>query len=62
LNDLRKEIPILIKFIDAQTGICPSNAPKYAIGQKTTQIPLGKQRLWYIMDADKGAELIVGFN
>ncbi len=56
-----KEFPILIKFIDAKQDLSVQLHPndKLAIERHGS---LGKTEMWYVMDADEGANLIVGFN
>ncbi len=60
LSNPQGELPILIKFIDAQENLSvqvhPDDAYAYAYenGQK------GKTEMWYVLDADPGAELIFG--
>lgn len=56
-----KEFPILIKFIDAKQDLSVQLHPNDALA-KERHNSLGKTEMWYIMDADEGARLIVGFN
>jgi len=56
-----KEFPILIKFIDAKQDLSIQLHPNDELA-KERHNSFGKTEMWYIMDADKGAELIVGFN
>ncbi len=56
-----KEFPILIKFIDAKQDLSIQLHPNDALA-KIRHNSLGKTEMWYIMDADPGAKLIVGFN
>lgn len=53
--------PILIKFIDAREDLSIQLHPGDQLAQKRHGSP-GKTEMWYIMDADPGAELIIGFN
>ncbi|NNF18822.1 MAG: class I mannose-6-phosphate isomerase, partial [Flavobacteriaceae bacterium] len=55
------DFPILIKFIDAQKDLSVQLHPNDELARKRHQ-SFGKTEMWYIMDADPGAELIVGFN
>lgn len=55
------EFPILIKFIDAQKDLSIQLHPGDELAMKRHQ-SFGKTEMWYIMDAEKGAELIIGFN
>ncbi len=56
-----KEFPILIKFIDAKQDLSIQLHPNDALA-KERHNSFGKTEMWYIMDADPNAELIVGFN
>lgn len=53
--------PILIKFIDAKQDLSIQLHPNDALA-KERHNSFGKTEMWYIMDADKEADLIVGFN
>jgi len=55
------EFPILIKFIDAKRDLSIQLHPNDELA-KMRHDSFGKTEMWYIMDADEGAELIVGFN
>jgi len=52
--------PLLIKFIDAHLPLSIQVHPDDATA-KERHHSFGKNEMWYIMDADPGAELIVGF-
>ncbi|WP_430968689.1 type I phosphomannose isomerase catalytic subunit [Spongiimicrobium sp. 2-473A-2-J] len=56
-----KDFPILIKFIDAKRDLSIQLHPNDALA-KERHNSFGKTEMWYVMDADKGANLIVGFN
>ncbi len=56
-----KEFPILIKFIDAKQDLSIQLHPNDALA-KERHGSFGKTEMWYIMHADKDANLIVGFN
>jgi mannose-6-phosphate isomerase len=56
-----KEFPILIKFIDAKQDLSIQLHPNDELAKKRHD-SFGKTEMWYIMDADKDANLIVGFN
>lgn len=56
-----KEFPILIKFIDAKKDLSIQLHPDDKLAQKRHN-SFGKTEMWYVMDADEGAELIIGFN
>lgn len=55
------EFPILIKFIDAKQDLSIQLHPNDELAKKRHN-SLGKTEMWYIMDADPQAELIIGFN
>ncbi len=56
-----KEFPILIKFIDAKQDLSIQLHPNDALA-KERHNSHGKTEMWYVMDAEKDANLIVGFN
>jgi mannose-6-phosphate isomerase len=55
------EFPILIKFIDAREDLSIQLHPGDELAKKRHN-SFGKTELWYIMDAEPGSELIIGFN
>lgn len=55
------DFPILIKFIDAKKDLSIQLHPNDALA-KERHDSFGKTEMWYIMDADEDANLIVGFN
>lgn len=55
------DFPLLIKFIDAKTPLSIQVHPHDHIA-KERHDSFGKNEMWYIMDADDDAEIIVGFN
>ena len=55
------EFPILIKFIDAKLDLSIQLHPNDELA-KARHNSFGKTEMWYVMDADPGAQLIVGFN
>ncbi|WP_281766186.1 type I phosphomannose isomerase catalytic subunit [Neptunitalea lumnitzerae] len=55
------EFPILIKFIDAKQDLSIQVHPNDELA-KERHNSFGKTEMWYIMQADEGSELIVGFN
>lgn len=55
------QFPLLIKFIDAKTPLSIQVHPHDEIA-KTRHDSFGKNEMWYILDADENAEIIVGFN
>jgi len=53
--------PLLIKFIDAKQDLSIQLHPDDALA-KARHNSFGKTEMWYVMQADEGANLIVGFN
>ncbi|MDV7188034.1 type I phosphomannose isomerase catalytic subunit [Lutibacter sp. TH_r2] len=56
-----ENFPILIKFIDAKTPLSIQVHPNNKLA-KERHNSFGKNEMWYVMDVDKDAELIVGFS
>jgi mannose-6-phosphate isomerase len=56
-----EEFPVLIKFIDAKTPLSIQVHPSNEVA-KERHDSFGKNEMWYVMQADKNAELIVGFD
>ncbi|WP_435625808.1 type I phosphomannose isomerase catalytic subunit [Flagellimonas sp.] len=61
VNRFGLDFPILIKFIDAKQDLSIQLHPNDNLA-KERHNSFGKTEMWYIMDADPGAKLIVGFN
>jgi mannose-6-phosphate isomerase len=55
------DFPLLIKFIDAKTPLSIQVHPGNEIA-KERHNSFGKNEMWYVMEADATAELIVGFD
>ena len=55
------KFPLLIKFIDANDALSIQVHPDDELAMKRHN-SFGKTEMWYIMQADEGAELIIGFN
>ncbi len=53
--------PLLFKFIDAQDDLSVQVHPNDTQAQSMERQPYGKTEAWYILHADPGAGLIVGF-
>lgn len=60
LERFGKDFPILIKFIDAQKDLSVQLHPNDELARKRHN-SFGKTEMWYVMDADEDAQLIVGF-
>ena len=57
-----EEFPLLIKFIDAKTPLSIQVHPSNEVAKERHGNSFGKNEMWYVMQADKDAELIVGFD
>lgn len=55
-----ENFPLLIKFIDAKTALSIQLHPDDSLAKKRHN-SFGKTEMWYVMQADKDANLIVGF-
>ena len=56
----KNEFPLLIKFIDANDDLSVQLHPNDILAKKRHD-SFGKTEMWYIMHADKGSRLILGF-
>ncbi|MEE4178315.1 MAG: type I phosphomannose isomerase catalytic subunit [Bacteroides sp.] len=56
-----EEFPLLVKFIDTNDYLSVQVHPDDALGMKRHN-SYGKTEMWYIIDAEPGAEIISGFN
>ena len=54
------EFPLLIKFIDAKLDLSIQLHPNDDLARQRHG-SFGKTEMWYVMDADPGAQLIIGF-
>ncbi len=55
------KFPLLIKFIDAKEDLSIQLHPNDELAAKRHN-SFGKTEMWYVMQADEGSNLIVGFN
>ena len=55
------KFPLLIKFIDAKEDLSIQLHPNDELAKKRHN-SFGKTEMWYVMQADVGSNLIVGFN
>lgn len=55
-------LPILIKLIDADKNLSVQVHPDDEYAKVYENGQLGKNEFWYVLDAEKGAELIYGLN
>ena len=60
-NSFGNKFPLLIKYIDAKTPLSIQVHPSNELALKRHN-SFGKNEMWYVMDSDSNAELIVGFN
>jgi len=60
-EEFANEFPLLIKFIDAKTPLSIQVHPNNELAKKRHH-SFGKNEMWYIMEAEDDAEIIVGFN
>lgn len=61
ISQFGKNFPLLIKFIDAHKPLSVQVHPNDAQAQKRHN-SFGKNEMWYVLNSDPDAELIVGFN
>jgi len=59
-DQFEDKFPLLIKFIDAKEALSIQLHPDDALA-KERHNSFGKTEMWYVMQADKGGDLIVGF-
>ena len=59
-DEFSYKFPLLIKFIDAKEALSIQLHPNDQLA-KERHNSLGKTEMWYVMQADKGGNLIVGF-
>ena len=57
-----RRFPLLFKFIDAQDDLSVQVHPDDTQAQAMENYPFGKTESWYILHAEPGAKLILGFN
>ncbi len=55
-------LPVLLKLIDAQKNLSVQVHPDDFHAQQLEHAPNGKTEMWYILEAEAGAELIYGFS
>ncbi|GAC1536190.1 MAG: hypothetical protein NVS2B17_07440 [Candidatus Velthaea sp.] len=59
--DSSRLFPILTKIIDARQPLSVQVHPDDAYAQRVENQPFGKTECWYILDAEPGAELVLGW-
>ncbi|WP_027395936.1 type I phosphomannose isomerase catalytic subunit [Aquimarina latercula] len=60
-DKFKEEFPLLIKFIDAREPLSIQVHPNNLLA-KERHNSFGKNEMWYIMQADDDANIIIGFN
>ncbi|WGF91334.1 type I phosphomannose isomerase catalytic subunit [Aequorivita marisscotiae] len=60
-SDFENQFPLLFKFIDASENLSVQVHPDDALA-KQRHNSFGKTEMWYILNVEKGGELILGFN
>lgn len=58
----KKELPVLVKFIDAKSDLSVQVHPSDEYAKIHENGQLGKSEMWYVVDADEGAKIVYGFN
>lgn len=59
--DPAQRFPVLTKIIDAQQALSVQVHPDDAYAQRVEHQPVGKTECWYILAAEPGAELVLGW-
>ena len=59
--DPAQRFPVLTKIIDAREALSVQVHPDDAYAQRVEQQPVGKTECWYILAAEPGAELVLGW-
>lgn len=59
-NEEGEEFPLLVKIIDAQDDLSVQVHPDDEYAKKHEGYAFGKTECWYILDAEPGAELVLG--
>ena len=59
--DANARFPVLTKIIDAHEALSVQVHPDDAYAQRVEHQPVGKTECWYILAADAGAELVLGW-
>jgi mannose-6-phosphate isomerase len=52
--------PLLVKFLDSSDWLSVQVHPDDAEAAELEGVPLGKTECWYVVDAEPGAELLIG--
>lgn len=57
-----KDFPLLIKIIDAKDFLSVQVHPNDELANKNHGLKFGKSEIWYVLEADENAEIVLGFN
>jgi mannose-6-phosphate isomerase len=58
----KTDFPLLLKVIDANDYLSVQVHPNDEIARKKHGLKFGKSEMWYVIQADPGAQIIAGFN
>ena len=58
----REGLPVLIKFIDAKEDLSVQVHPDDDYAAENENGSLGKTEMWYVVDAEEGAQIAYGFS
>ncbi|MBU5468329.1 mannose-6-phosphate isomerase, class I [Virgibacillus sp. MSJ-26] len=54
------EYPLLVKVLDANDDLSVQVHPDDAYARKVEDVPYGKTECWYVLEAEPGAEIVLG--
>lgn len=60
--DPARTFPILTKFIDARQSLSVQVHPGDAYARRVEHQPNGKTECWYVLEAEPGAQIVLGWN
>jgi len=60
--DSARPFPLLTKIIDARAPLSVQVHPGDAYAQRVEKQPVGKTESWYILEAEPGAKIVLGWN
>lgn len=58
---VKEGLPVLVKLIDANKDLSVQVHPSDDYAMKHENGQMGKTEMWYVIDADRGAQLVYGF-
>lgn len=59
-NNPQEGFPLLVKFLDAADWLSVQVHPNDTYAAQLENEPRGKTEAWYVLDADEGAQLVIG--